>query len=226
MDRVEHGIEWLHAFYGEILEWALGHRKSVIAIAVVSFLASFAIVPLVGTEFIPSADEGFISLRLNTPVGSSLEYTDGKVQQVEAALKSLPGHRADDDDRGIGGGPQLRARQPEAHRSRRAHEDAEGDRGGDPQGAEADSRHRARVRLRPAGVGQPAGTGSRDADHADQRVRGEGRARSRASRTWRRRRRRRPRRCRSGSTTTPRPTSGSPCSRSARRSGRCSPATR
>ena len=29
MDRVERGIEWLHAFYGAILEWALGHRKSV-----------------------------------------------------------------------------------------------------------------------------------------------------------------------------------------------------
>ena len=88
MDRVERGIEWLHEFYGATLEWALGHRKSVIAIALASFLASFAIVPLVGTEFIPQADEGFISLRLNTPVGSSLEYTDSKVRQVEAALKS------------------------------------------------------------------------------------------------------------------------------------------
>src|SRR4030095_12419601 len=90
MEKVEHGIEWLHSFYGQILEWSLGHRKSVSAIAILSFLASFAIVPLVGTEFIPQADEGFISLRLNTPVGSSLEYTDGKVPQVEAALKSFP----------------------------------------------------------------------------------------------------------------------------------------
>ena len=90
MDRVERGIEWLHASYATILEWALGHRKSVIALALVSFFASFGIVPLVGTEFIPTTDEGFISLRLNTPVGSSLEYTDSKVQQVEAALKHIP----------------------------------------------------------------------------------------------------------------------------------------
>jgi HAE1 family hydrophobic/amphiphilic exporter-1 len=90
MDRVERVIEWLHAVYGSVLEWALEHRKSVIAIALVSFFGSFAIVPLVGTEFIPETDEGFISLRLNTPVGSSLEYTDGKVQQVEAMLKSIP----------------------------------------------------------------------------------------------------------------------------------------
>ena len=90
MDRVERLIEWLHKVYGSVLEWALAYRKSVIAIAVVTFFASFAIVPLVGTEFIPEADEGFLSLRLNTPVGSSLEYTDSKVQQVEAMLKDVP----------------------------------------------------------------------------------------------------------------------------------------
>ena len=90
MDRVERGIDWLHSRYGAILEWGLIHRKAVLAIAVLSFFASFAIVPLVGTEFVPEADQGFISLRLNTPVGSSLDYTDAKVQQVEAALKAFP----------------------------------------------------------------------------------------------------------------------------------------
>ncbi len=90
MDRVERGIEWLHKEYGIILEWALGHRKSVLALALVSFLASFLVVPLVGTEFVPETDQGFISLRLNTPVGSSLEYSDGKVRQVEEALKTIP----------------------------------------------------------------------------------------------------------------------------------------
>jgi hydrophobic/amphiphilic exporter-1 (mainly G- bacteria), HAE1 family len=90
MDRVEYGIEWLHRIYGSILEWALEHRKSVIALALVSFFGSFLVLPLVGTEFIPDTDQGFTSLRLNTPVGSSLEYSDGKVRQVEAALKVIP----------------------------------------------------------------------------------------------------------------------------------------
>jgi len=90
MDRVERGVEWLHVEYGIVLEWALSHRKSVLALALGAFLASFLIVPLVGTEFVPEADQGFISLRLNTPVGSSLEYSDGKVREVEAALKTIP----------------------------------------------------------------------------------------------------------------------------------------
>ena len=76
--------------YGTILDWALAHRKSVIALALAMFLASFGVPPLVGTEFVPEGDQGFISLRLSTPVGSSLEYTDSKVRQVEEALKAFP----------------------------------------------------------------------------------------------------------------------------------------
>jgi hydrophobe/amphiphile efflux-1 (HAE1) family protein len=90
MEGIERGIERMHRAYGGALEWSLAHRKSVLAIATVLFVGSFAVPPLVGTEFVPEADEGFISLRLTTPVGSSLEYTDGKVRQVEEALKAFP----------------------------------------------------------------------------------------------------------------------------------------
>jgi hydrophobic/amphiphilic exporter-1 (mainly G- bacteria), HAE1 family len=61
----------------------------VSAIALVTFAGSFAIVPLVGTEFIPEVDQSFVSLRLDTPVGSSLEYTDGKVREVEDVIKQF-----------------------------------------------------------------------------------------------------------------------------------------
>src|SRR5690349_14126212 len=90
MDRVEHAIDWMHRVYGAWLGWALGHRKSVIAIALVTFFGSFAIVPLVGTEFIPEADQSFISLRLNTPVGSSLDYSNGKMIEAEEVLRQFP----------------------------------------------------------------------------------------------------------------------------------------
>ena len=90
MARIERGVDAVHVIYDRVLRWALGHRKTVIAIALVAFFGSFAIVPLVGTEFMPQADQSFISLRLNTPVGSSLEYTDGKVREVEEVLKKFP----------------------------------------------------------------------------------------------------------------------------------------
>ncbi|MEP6942903.1 MAG: efflux RND transporter permease subunit, partial [Betaproteobacteria bacterium] len=90
MDRVEQGIDWIHTVYGRVLAWALANRGKVLLIALGSFAASFLVVPLVGTELVPEADQSFISLRLNTPVGSSLEYTDAKVRQVEESLKSFP----------------------------------------------------------------------------------------------------------------------------------------
>jgi hydrophobe/amphiphile efflux-1 (HAE1) family protein len=90
MDRVEHGVEWVHGVYGATLEWALVHRLKVLALALALFLGSFLLVPLIGSEFVPQTDQGFVSLRLNAPVGSSLEYTDAKVRQVEEALKRFP----------------------------------------------------------------------------------------------------------------------------------------
>jgi len=90
MGAIERGIEGAHERYGELLEWSLANRLKVMAIAVVVFVASFAIVPLVGTEFVPEADEGRSSFRLTTPVGSSLEYTDAKARQVEELLRAYP----------------------------------------------------------------------------------------------------------------------------------------
>ncbi len=76
--------------YVQLLAWALGHRKTVLAIAAASFIGAFALVPRIGSEFVPEADLAEIMVQLNTPVGSSLEYTQSKVQQAEAALREFP----------------------------------------------------------------------------------------------------------------------------------------
>ncbi len=90
MDRVEGGVDALHRLYAAILDWALSHRKSVLAIALGTFVSSFFVVPLVGTEFMPDVDQSYISLRLNTPVGSSLEYSNAKVHEAEQVLARFP----------------------------------------------------------------------------------------------------------------------------------------
>jgi HAE1 family hydrophobic/amphiphilic exporter-1 len=90
MSRIEDGVEWAHHRYGVLLEWALGNRKKVLAIATAVFVSSFFVLPLVGTEFAPESDEGRTSFKLTTPVGSSLEYTDAKTRQVEAILRGFP----------------------------------------------------------------------------------------------------------------------------------------
>jgi hydrophobic/amphiphilic exporter-1 (mainly G- bacteria), HAE1 family len=68
----------------------LSNRGIVLWTAFLIFSASFALLPLIGKELQPQVDESFISLRLNTPVGTSLDFTDSKVREVEAVLKQFP----------------------------------------------------------------------------------------------------------------------------------------
>jgi len=68
----------------------LTNRGIVLWAATLIFFGSFALLPFIGKEFQPQVDQSFISLRLNTPVGTSLEFTDGKVREVEEALKRFP----------------------------------------------------------------------------------------------------------------------------------------
>ncbi|MFC5474350.1 efflux RND transporter permease subunit [Paraherbaspirillum soli] len=90
MESIEHVIDRLHAIYGRILARAMTWRKTTLTLALLLFIGSFFLVPLIGTEFQPDVDRGFITLKLKTPVGSSLAYTDSKMHQVEDALKVLP----------------------------------------------------------------------------------------------------------------------------------------
>jgi multidrug efflux pump subunit AcrB len=86
MARIETGIEHVHGWYARVLGLALAWRKSTLALAVALFAGSLLLVPLIGGEFVPQVDNGFIQLKFKTPVGSSLDYSDAKVRQIEAAL--------------------------------------------------------------------------------------------------------------------------------------------
>ena len=212
---IERGIEWMHASTAACSTGRSATARACSRSRSRRSSASFALVPLVGTEFMPQADQSFISLRLNTPVGSSLEYTDGKVREVEEALKKFPEIDARDDDRRHRGRPQLRAHQPEARRPRRSAARSQKELESAIRDAlQPDPGHRAHDRLRPADLVQPARARS---GHAvdDRAASSPARSpRSPASPTSRLRTRPRIPRCRSGSTTTPPPISASPCSRS------------
>jgi hydrophobic/amphiphilic exporter-1 (mainly G- bacteria), HAE1 family len=92
MDRFETAVEGAHRLYGRWLAWALNNRKTVLGIAVAALIGAFGIViaGLVGSEFIPESDESELTIRLSTPVGSSLAYTEAKVDQSEKALREFP----------------------------------------------------------------------------------------------------------------------------------------
>jgi HAE1 family hydrophobic/amphiphilic exporter-1 len=76
--------------YGRLIAWSLKRRKTVLAVAVATFVASFFLLRFIGSEFIPSADYGNLSGNLETPTGSSLTYTLGKTRQIDAMLRKFP----------------------------------------------------------------------------------------------------------------------------------------
>jgi HAE1 family hydrophobic/amphiphilic exporter-1 len=79
-------LGWATRKYRGMLKWVLKHRKTTIAGTILAIAASLALVPLIGTEFIPAADQGQMEIRVETELGSSLEYTEGIVEQVNERL--------------------------------------------------------------------------------------------------------------------------------------------
>ncbi|RLJ67941.1 efflux RND transporter permease subunit [Sulfurisoma sediminicola] len=84
-DRLFARLDWI---YVHTLEWALTHRWKVVALtaAIVASSAFFFI--NIGKAFAPEQDEGRFLVFLRAPLGSGIDYTDGKLREVEALLKA------------------------------------------------------------------------------------------------------------------------------------------
>lgn len=76
--------------YRRILEVLLNHRWKTIGAAIVFFVCSLVVVRLLKVEYMPQQDQGMLLLRIKTPVGSSLEYTDNRFKEVESLLMKHP----------------------------------------------------------------------------------------------------------------------------------------
>ena len=76
--------------YEWLLKHALANRAAVLVICVLILVASFLIYQQLGTEFLPSFDEGAFVLDYIAPPGTSLEETDRILRQVEDKLKETP----------------------------------------------------------------------------------------------------------------------------------------
>jgi HAE1 family hydrophobic/amphiphilic exporter-1 len=80
----------LAAGYRHLLGWALAWRKTTLLLALAAFVGSFGLVRFIGVEFVPQADLGEQVISIETPTGSSLEYTAAKLRQVDAAVRAFP----------------------------------------------------------------------------------------------------------------------------------------
>lgn len=76
--------------YQRLLAWSLAHKLSTLFLAAATFVGSFFVIPLLGTEFIPKADFSETQINFHTPVGSSLELTEARSRQIDQALRNMP----------------------------------------------------------------------------------------------------------------------------------------
>ena len=79
-----------HRLYHPTLEWCLGHRRIVVASAVVLVVAAAALLPTLGRSFLPPFNEGSLTVSVVSPPGIPLAESDRLGSQVEEALLSFP----------------------------------------------------------------------------------------------------------------------------------------
>src|SRR5450759_3532150 len=76
--------------YKPTLVWAIGHKKFVVGAALTALAASLAVVPRLGTEFLPELNEG--SIWINVPLPSSVSVTEAQSENAKfrAAIAKVP----------------------------------------------------------------------------------------------------------------------------------------
>ena len=102
-NRFFHG---LHVHYERLLRGALAHRRAVMIAAAFVVLTIGALFVLLPKELVPTEDRGMVFTVVLAPEGSTLDYTDRYMRQVEAIYQHMPGVAAFFSAVGLGfGGP-------------------------------------------------------------------------------------------------------------------------
>ena len=76
--------------YEPLLRLALAHRHWVLGAAVVALLASLALVPQLGSEFLPELNEGALWINIMLPPGISVSETSRQLARIRGALRTFP----------------------------------------------------------------------------------------------------------------------------------------
>jgi HAE1 family hydrophobic/amphiphilic exporter-1 len=91
--------------YGNVIAWALHHRRWMAAIAVASLVAALALQFTVGgSTFLPQSDYGTIAIDIRTPSSASLEYAKLKVEKGAELARTIPEVKATNSNVTASGG--------------------------------------------------------------------------------------------------------------------------
>ncbi len=78
-------IDWISRGYSRLINWCIGHRKTVVLISLAVFIFSIGFfAPRMKTEFFPKSDDGRITVQLELPAGTGQEVTRGLAHEIHA----------------------------------------------------------------------------------------------------------------------------------------------
>ncbi|MDP3052643.1 MAG: efflux RND transporter permease subunit [bacterium] len=87
----ERRFEKIQKGYKKILIWSLNHRVKTMLITVGLLIITTALIPFIGTEFMPASDSSMMILQVALPVGSLLEQTNKAAGYVEDVVLDKAG---------------------------------------------------------------------------------------------------------------------------------------
>ncbi|MCR9062527.1 MAG: efflux RND transporter permease subunit [Cytophagales bacterium] len=87
LQYMKRGIE---ASYRKILHWSLRNPVITLLLAILIFIGSVALIPVIGISVFPKSEKPQILVNIDTPLGTNLETTDEAARFVESVLSKEP----------------------------------------------------------------------------------------------------------------------------------------
>jgi len=88
-DAFEAGFLRFAGAYEGALDWALAHRRVLIAVFLTFAFGSLALYPFIGRDFFPTVDAGQLRLHVRAPPGTRIEETEIYFQHVEDYIRQV-----------------------------------------------------------------------------------------------------------------------------------------
>ena len=91
LDRFNRWFDRQADRYKGVIAWALDHRWTMVFLAVFSFIFAIVLqIAIGGFGFVPVSDQSELNIAIETPPGSSLDYTTLKAEEVARMIRSRP----------------------------------------------------------------------------------------------------------------------------------------
>ncbi len=88
--RLGRAFDALEDFYRRVLDLALLRRWGVVLLTILAVLSSGWLFGRIGKGFFPDQDDGYFLVTVKVPLGSSIEHTIERLEQVEGVLSRQP----------------------------------------------------------------------------------------------------------------------------------------